>query len=166
MRSPSHLCFAGLLKRSMQTAYTDSDSLPHTMADLRNFDMSAVSVMDLLPPRAGGGPAGAKFAPALYKGNELKLLLGTPTQPDRVPYEIGNFDRNVTATRVNITFEVEDPIVQAFFVALDKALIEILTQRSTDFFKKALTKDQVALCFTPTLNVSPPYKATIKGKSI
>ena len=74
------------------------------MADLRGFDMSAVSVMDLLQPRAGGGPAGAKFAPVLYKGNELKLLLGTPTQPVRVPFEIGNFDRSVPATKVNIVF--------------------------------------------------------------
>ena len=136
------------------------------MADLRHFDMSAVSVADILPPRAGGGPAGAKFDPVLYKGNELKLLLGTPTQPVRVPFEIGNFDRSVTATRVNIIFEVEDPIIQAFFVALDKALVGILTQRSADFLKNQLTHRQVEVCFKPTLNVSPPYKATTNGKSI
>ena len=140
----------------MRSTYTATDCSAYILADLRCFDMSAVSVADILPPRAGGGSAGAKIAPVLYKGNELKLLLGTPTQPVRVPFEIGNFDRSVTATRVNILFEVEDQLIQAFVVALDKALVGILTQRSTDFFKKQLTQDQIAMCFKPTLNVTPP----------
>ena len=147
----------------MQTC-TDTVSLPHTMADLRNFDMTAVSVIDILPPRAGA-QAGAKVAPLTYKGQDLKLIIGTPTQPVRIPFPASSFDGNPAATRVNLVLEIEDAIVQACFAALDKAIIEILTTRSVEFFKEQLSQEQVCMCFKPTLTNSPaPYKPVLKMK--
>ena len=65
---------AATYKRSMQPAFTDSDNLPHTMTDLCSFDMAALSILDLLPPKPGG-QAGAKIAPLSYKGADLKLII-------------------------------------------------------------------------------------------
>ena len=48
--------------------------------------------------------------------------------------------------------------------ALDDRVMEILTDRSQECFKKPLSKEQVRMCFKPTLTSTAPYNPTIKTK--
>ena len=47
---------------------------------------------------------------------------------------------------------------------LDKKVIEILAERSTEFFKRALAIDQIKLMFRPTLVITPPCSPILKTK--
>ena len=96
--------------------------------------------MQALPPKKRGGQVSAKVAPLLYKGKDFKLVVGTLLQPVRVPFEFGTIDNNPSATRINIVYEVTDPLLQAFFNALDETIIGILTERCQDLFKKPARK--------------------------
>ena len=101
---------------------------------IADFDFAAVSIQEVLVPKKGGAQ-GAKIAPLLYKGSPIKIILGSVEEPVRIPFEIGTFDKNPDAVRVNVVFDVNDPAFQYFFRELDQAIIQILTSRSSEFPK-------------------------------
>ena len=132
--------------------------------DMSKFpDLEALQIAAPLAPKKGAS-AGAKICPVTAEGKAITLFLGTFENPVRVPFEAGCWEEAAVNTRVNLSLEITDPSCQLFFEALDTKIIELLSSRSSEFFKKHVNADQIRMMFRSSLATTAPYVPTLKVK--
>ena len=116
----------------MSISFTDTDSLPPQMANCFGIDLDSLAIAELLPPKPGSA-VGANISSLTLKGKPIKIVLGSMEAPVRIVFEPSVFDKNPTATRLNICFELMNPQYHSFFEALDTKVLNILASRSAEF---------------------------------
>ena len=141
----------------MPSSFTDTDSRSSqraTMSICFGFDLFPLAIAELLSPKPGS-VVGANISPLTLMGKPIKIVAGTMERPVRVVWEPSVFDKIPAATKLNICYEITDPNHQAFFEKLDGKVLQILTTRSAELLKKALTSDQLKMMFRQRLANSP-----------
>ena len=131
-RSANQLVYPTLRKQKMaSSSFTDTDSLPPQMANCFGIDIDSLAIAELLPPKPGSA-VGAKISSLTLKGKPIKMLLGSMEAPVRIVVEPSVFDKDPTATRLNICFELMNPQYHSFFEPLYTKFINILASRSAE----------------------------------
>ena len=123
-------------------------------------DLTHLSVGEPVTSKKGGG---IRICPILLDRKPLKLVVGTPDKPLRVPFHVQPFNADDTTTRLNLNLEIIDEQLQEFWRILDdKVLSEIET--NSDLFRKPLTRDNLALMFRPTLPPNGKFQPILRVK--
>jgi len=95
---------------------------------------------------------GAKTC-ALTKGGR-KVLLQPTSLPVEVPFEPSTFDRDESATRLNLQLRCDTPML-CYFDAFDEWAKAYLVEHSERLFKRTLTKEQVDDGYHPCVKRHP-----------
>ena len=89
-------------------------------------------------------------------GNLIKVRLG----PTKAPFGAGLFTQSADATRLNLDLQCSENYV-IFFDAVDEWAIGRLAERSTDYFKKSMTKDEIKQLFKTSATPIAKMELTI-----
>ena len=136
-----------------------------TMEEAREFPgFPDLGKLTLAPPLPQKKAIGARICPLTIAGQPIHINLGSLEQPLRLPFEISCFDKDPQNTRLNINMELLDPDSRAWFDELDNQILELLTSRAGEFWKKSPTPDQIRMQFKPTITTSDTYPPMLKGK--
>ena len=118
------------------------------------FDLPALTVSDPVTSARG-----AKTSALSYAGAPIAWA----PEAQHVVYEPSAF-QNEDATRVNLVMRASPQVADALS-ALDERVIDICTEDSVRLFGKALTREEVALRYSPCLKKSDKgYDPTFKVK--
>ena len=82
------------------------------------IDFPDLDSLEIAPALASKKGAGARICP--LEGIQLKMIIGSMEEPIRVPFEISNWDKSDTSTRVNLNYELTDTTHQAKIELLDE----------------------------------------------
>ncbi len=123
---------------------------------MASIDTTCLNLQDTFTTRRGAKIAVLKACngECIYQPNEFM----------RVPFEPSTFDKDPTATNLNLVLETV-PEVEEAIKQFDNWLIDYLTQNCERILKRQLTREQVAAGYTSPLRFSDKgYPATLKTK--
>jgi hypothetical protein len=123
---------------------------------MASIDTTCLSLQDTFATRRGAKIAVLKAGDGecIYQPNEFL----------RVPFEPSTFDKDPTATNLNLVLETV-PEVEEAIKQFDDWLIGYLTEHCERILKRQLTREQVAAGYTsPLRNSEKGYPATLKTK--
>ena len=88
---------------------------------------------------------GNKSAQILCNNAPVKIKFG----PTTAPFGAGLFTKDDAATRLNLDLQCDETYCE-FLNAVDDWAICLLADRSTEFFKKTMSKEEVVIIFKPS----------------
>ena len=83
----------------------------------------------------------------------------------RAPFGVSSFQgEGIKNDRMNLEFTAESTELVAFFKALDEAVQAVALQRCANWFKKELSKEEIASLYKPILTEKEGYTPTFRTK--
>ena len=112
------------------------------------------------PEPAEKGHGVAHICPLSLDGKLVKLILGSIDVPLRIPFEAVSHNSDDVSSRVNHCLEILDQN-QRLLEALYSIILELITARANEVFKKPVAATQIRLMLKPSLTTATNYQPTL-----